>query len=134
VLEDWANTVALVALGLGLGSAATLAQLLAPAALRTHTYSGRSGESVWEAGRGTADETAEAMRTGPRPFRFAAYAQLAFGVVLAFTVWLSPVELKWLPLLASVGAGALLTWLAFRLGQSQSGKMHEDPASGAEPL
>jgi hypothetical protein len=118
VLEDWANTVALVALGLGLGTSATLTQLLAPAALRDSTRSERAGESLFDAGRRSAEEGREVMESGPPAFRLAASAQLAFAIVLALTVWLSPIELEWLPLLLSIGAGILLTWLAFRLGQS----------------
>jgi len=132
VLEDWANTVALVALGLGLGTAATLTQLLAPAALRESTHSERPGEGLWEASRRSAEESAEVMKTGPRAFRVAAYAQVAFAIVLALTVWLSPVELDWLPLLVSIGGGILLTWLAFRLGQS--GRVRVDRPSRADPL
>jgi hypothetical protein len=132
VLEDWANTVALVALGLGLGTAGALTQLLAPAALKERTHSEEPGESLWEASRRAADEGAEVMRVGPRAFRLAAYAQLAFAIVLGLTVWLSPVELDWLPLLVSIGAGILLTWLAFRLGQS--GRVRADRPARVDPL
>jgi hypothetical protein len=132
VLEDWANTVALVALGLGLGTAATLTQLLTPAAFSERTHAERPGESLREASRRSAEESAELMKTAPRAFRVAAYAQLAFAIVLALTVWLSPVELDWLPLLVSIGAGILLTWLAFRLGQS--GRVRVDSPSRADPL
>jgi len=132
VLEDWANTVALVALGLGLGTAGALTQLLAPVALREGAHSEEPGESLWEASRRAAEEGAEVMKVGPRAFRLAASAQLAFAIVLGLTVWLSPVELDWLPLLVSIGAGILLTWLAFRLGQS--GRVRADRPARADPL
>jgi hypothetical protein len=132
VLEDWANTVALVALGLGLGTAGALAQLLAPAGFKERTHSEEPGESIWEASRRAADEGVEVMMVGSRAFRVAACAQLAFAIVLGLTVWLSPVELDWLPLLVSIGAGILLTWLAFRLGQS--GRVRADGPAPADQL
>lgn len=72
------------------------------------------------------------MKTGPRAFRVAAFAQVAFAIVLALTVWLSPVELEWLPLLVGIGGGILLAWLAFRLGQS--GRVRVDRPSRTDPL
>jgi hypothetical protein len=132
VLADWANTVVLVALGLGLGTAATLTQLLAPPAMEEILHSRTPGEGVFDASRRRADEQAEIMRTGPRGFRLAARAQLALLVVLVLTVWLSPVELGWSTLLLSAGAGILLTWLVFRL--ARSGKLRADRPSRVDPL
>ena len=132
MLEDWANTVALVAFGLGLGTAATLTQLLAPSAFKERAHAERPGESFWEASRRSADEGVEVMHTGSRAFRVAAYAQVAFAIVLALTVWLSPVELDWLPLIVSICGGILLTWLAFRLGKS--GRVRADRPSRVDPM
>jgi hypothetical protein len=132
VLADWANTVVLVALGLGIGTAATLTQLLAPPALEEIIRSREPGEGLFHASRRRADEQAEIMTTGPRGFRLAARAQLALVAVLVLSVWLSPVELDWPTLLLGVGAGVLFTWLAFRL--ARSGKLRADRPSRLDPL
>ena len=132
MLADWANTIVLVALGVGLGTAATLTQLLAPPAWEEIARSRKPGEGPWQASQRHADEQAELMKTAPRPFKLAAQAQLALVVVLVLTIWLSPVELGWWRLLISVGAGIVVTWLAFRL--ARSGKLRADRPSRLDPL
>lgn len=76
------------------------------------------------------------MRTGPRPFRLAARAQLALIAVLLLTLWLSPVELGWWTLFLSIVAGALLIELAYRLARSgrlpAGGPSLLDPLAGIE--
>ena len=132
MLAEWANTVVLVALGLGLGAAATLAQLLAPPEYEAVLRSRRPGEGILEGTRRRADEQGEILRTGPRGFRFASQAQLAFVAVLVVTVWLSPVELGWWTLVLGVGVGVLVTSVAFRL--ARSGKLRVGGDSRLDPL
>ena len=76
--------------------------------------------------------SSEIIRTGPRAFRIAAYAQVALLAVLILTVWLSPVDLGWWTLLISIGAGALLMTLAFRL--ARSGRLVLRSGSRFDPL
>ena len=132
MLEDWANTVVLVALGLGLGAAGTLSQLLAPPTYEAVRRSRKPGEGLVEGTKRRAEEQGEILRTGPRGFRAASQAQLAFVAVLVLTVWLSPVELGWWPLALGVGAGILVTSVAFRL--ARSGKLQVRGTSRLDPL
>jgi hypothetical protein len=132
MLASWANTIVLVALGLGLGAVATLARLLAPPAWDEILRSRKKGEGLFRGSTRRADEQVELMKTGPRGFRLASRAQLALLVVLILTVWLSPVELGWWTLLLSIGAGVLLMWLAFRL--ARSGRLQAGSASRFDPL
>jgi len=132
VLADWANTVGLVALGLGLGTVAALVQLLAPPAWEEIARSRGPGESLFRGSMRRADEQSDLLKTGPRGFRLAARAQLALLVVLVLTVWLSPVELGWSTLFLSAGVGILLTSLAFRL--ARSGRLRADRPSRLDPL
>ena len=132
MLADWANTVVLVALGLGLGAAATLAQLLAPPEYAAVLRSRMPGEGLLAGTRRRADEQGKILRSGPRAFRLASQAQLAFVAVLVLTVWLSPVELGWWTLVLGVGAGVLVTSVAFRL--ARSGKLRVPGESRLDPL
>lgn len=132
MLAGWANTVVLVALGLGLGAVATLAQLLAPPAMDEILRSRKPGEGLFRGSTRRAEEQAEILRTGPRGFRLAARGQVVFVVVLLLTVWLSPVELGWWTLVLSVGVGVLLTSVAFRL--ARSGRLHVRRPSRLDPL
>jgi len=132
MLASWANTIVLVALGLSLGAVAMLAQLLAPPELKKILHSRRKGEGMFRGSRRRADEQSELMKTGPRGFRLASRAQVALLVVLILTVWLSPVDLGWWTLLLSIGAGALLMGLAFRL--ARSGRLVVESASRFDPL
>jgi hypothetical protein len=122
MLSSWANAIVLVALGLGLGAVACLVQLLTPPAWESAREkifrSRKTGEGRFRAFRRRADEQSELINIAPRGFRLAFYAQGALLVVLILTVWLSPVELGWWTLLLSIGAGALLMWLVFRLARS----------------
>lgn len=132
MLASWANTIVLVALGLGLGAVACLVWLLTPPAWEDIRRSRKEGEGWFSASRRRADEQSELIRTGPRGFRLAAQAQLALLVVLILTLWLSPVELGWWTLLLSIGAGALLTWLVFR--RARSGRLQVGRTSRLDPL
>jgi hypothetical protein len=131
-LASWANTIVLVALGLCLGAVACLARLLAPPVWEDIAHSRRQGEGFFEGSRRRADEQAELMTIGPRGFRLASYAQLALFLVLVLTVWVSPVELGWWTLLLSLGAGATVMWLVFRL--ARSGRLQEGRPSRLDPL
>jgi hypothetical protein len=132
MLSSWANTIVLVALGLGLGAVGALAQLLAPPAMERVMHSRKKGEGLFRGADRRAREQSEIIRTGPRGFRIAAYAQVALLVVLIVTVWLSPVDLGWWTLLISIGVGALLMALAFRL--ARSGRLVVRSGSRFDPL
>ena len=132
MLEEWANTVVLLAMGAGVGAAATLAQVLAPPEYEDVLRSQEPGEGMLEGARRRADRQAEIMRAGPRGFRLASQAQLAFIAVLILTVWLSPVELGWWTLALGVGAGVLVTSVAFHL--ARTGKLKVGRESRLDPL
>jgi hypothetical protein len=119
MLEDWANTIVICALGAAIGATASIMLRLTPQSYRDAVHSPtREGESFWQASRRSADEGAQIMRTAPGA-RTAALSLYALAGVLVLTVWLSPVHLGWWTLLISVAVGWGATEGVFELARRQ---------------
>jgi hypothetical protein len=122
MLEPWANTTVIAAIGVGLGGVCALIHHVMPKAYEDVLRSRREGEGFLEGTRRRSEEQAVMTATPElRPFRFAAGALYALVAVLVLTVILSPVDLGWWTLLISVVAGWMFVELAF--GLAKAGKL-----------
>jgi hypothetical protein len=121
MLESWANTIVICALGLSLGAVAGLVSRLTPTAFRDVTLT-REGKGligyVEDVKRMTDDQQAIIRTPEARPMKIAEVALFALIIVLVLTTWLSPVNLGWWTLLISFAVGWILTELAFRLARA----------------
>jgi membrane protein required for beta-lactamase induction len=130
MLEDWANTIVILALGLGIGGTCSIMIHLTPQSFRDASHSSmREGEGLWEASRRRADEGAAIMETS-RGARTAALSLYALVAVLVLTVWLSPVHLGWWTLLIAIAVGIGSTEGVFQLARAQKLR----PSSGRSLL
>jgi peptidoglycan/LPS O-acetylase OafA/YrhL len=119
MLESWANTIVIGALGLGIGGVTVLSGQLLPDAYEEATHSWKKGEKLIAGVRRRQEEQDMIMRSPEaRPARWAIGACYALVAVLVLSVWLSPVNLGWWTLLISVVAGGALVALAFRLARA----------------
>jgi hypothetical protein len=135
MLESWANTIVICALGGGIGATLSFMVHVAPQGYREAGHSpAREGESIWEASQRRAEEQREIISTAEgRPMKLTAGAAYALTGVLVLTGWLSPVHLGWWTLLASIVVGACFVELIFYLARTQrlrlSGRSFLDPLS-----
>ena len=134
MLESWANTVVIAALGGGIGATLSLVIHVAPQAwLEAGRSPAREGESYWHAAQRRAEEQQEAIRGGGgRPMKLTSGAAYALTGVLVLTGWLSPVHLGWWTLLLSVAAGAGFVELVFYLARTH--RLHPGGPSFLDPL
>jgi hypothetical protein len=122
MLTSWANHAAIVAFGLSVGVLVRVQVLLTPAAFEAalHRPSGPDEhglESLEKRTREQSDIMAEARKRSPA-LRRVGNAVLAVIAVLILTIVLSPVEMEWLWLIGSVGAGALAAEVLVRLARA----------------
>jgi hypothetical protein len=123
MLAPWANTIAVCALGLGLGAVMTLAGLFIPNVFEETMQKRREDEGIFRGGAIKREELRYLMRDPEaRAWRIATASQLGLVVVLIGTIWLSPVELGWWELLGSMVISSALVQSAFR--RARAGKLH----------
>jgi hypothetical protein len=121
MLETWANTIVICALGGGIGATLSFVTHVAPAGYREAGRSPRrEGESYWEAAQRRAEEQREVLETtSARAMKLSAGATYGLMGMLALTTWLSPVHLGWWTLLISIACGAGFVELVFYLARTK---------------
>jgi hypothetical protein len=121
MLEDWANTIVICALGGAIGATLSFVAHVVPAGYREAGRSPRlEGESYWDAAQRRAEEQREVLETASaRAMKLSTAATYGLMAVLVLTTWLSPVHLGWWTLLISVACGAAFVELVFYLARTQ---------------
>ena len=121
MLEDWANTIVICALGGAIGATLSFVTHVAPAGYREAGRSPRrEGESYWDAAQRRAEEQREVLETtSARAMKLSTAATYGLMGVLVLTTWLSPVHLGWWTLLISIVCGAAFVELVFYLARTQ---------------
>jgi VIT1/CCC1 family predicted Fe2+/Mn2+ transporter len=136
MLETWANTIVICALGGGIGATLSFMIHVAPQSYLEAGHSpAREGESYWAAAQRRAEEQREIISSSAeaRPMKLATAAGYGLTGVLVLTAWLSPVHLGWWTLLTSIVAGACFVELIFYLARTKrlrpSGRSFLNPLS-----